>query len=335
MIKKRDEKGRIVETDFRFDNVSGNIYSQGIYRILDKTSGKSYIGCCHSNKFKKRWQKHDQRLANDEHPCAELQDAYNQYGFDNFKFEIIQDLENDSREYKFELEALIIKYIPDEKLINTMHTDKGTRVSYEMCQEIIQHRLDNKDFKEISELTGTGVGNIKKICSGKHYHTDSINREVLSKLKEISANKIFEAAKKSNNANKTVTDIQAGQIKWLSSQRRSPSTLSEYFNIPIPTLEGILKGKTYKDCPPVECPKLLKPSGIQDLIDRDKELATFFGKIRWLLKSTNKYSKIVKHLGCHRSHVGNIKNAISNGKDTYDKYPEIPCPDILEKINNA
>jgi len=62
----------------------------GIYKITNTTNNKVYIG--QSLDLKRRRAKHIQSLKNNNHTNKHLQLAFNEYGEDNFKFEIIEEL---------------------------------------------------------------------------------------------------------------------------------------------------------------------------------------------------------------------------------------------------
>lgn len=63
---------------------------RGIYKILNKTNGKFYIGS--SINIPKRWWEHKKRLRLGIHQNIHLQRAWNEYGEESFVFEIYEDL---------------------------------------------------------------------------------------------------------------------------------------------------------------------------------------------------------------------------------------------------
>lgn len=60
----------------------------GIYKITNKTNGKIYVGS--AKNINKRWKRHIYELNNQKHHNIILQNAWNKYGCDNFKIEIIE-----------------------------------------------------------------------------------------------------------------------------------------------------------------------------------------------------------------------------------------------------
>lgn len=64
----------------------------GIYRIVNKLNGKSYIGS--SVRLERRWSEHRLLLRNNKHHSPHLQRSWNKHGEENFAFEIILDVED-------------------------------------------------------------------------------------------------------------------------------------------------------------------------------------------------------------------------------------------------
>jgi len=63
----------------------------GVYKISNMINNKVYIG--ESFNIKRRWKEHIQELINNSHYSLELQKDYNTYGKDNFKFEVLEEVE--------------------------------------------------------------------------------------------------------------------------------------------------------------------------------------------------------------------------------------------------
>ena len=59
----------------------------GIYSITNIANGKRLVG--QSNNIRNRWIKHKAALKSNHHENFHLQQAYNKYGFDSFRFEIV------------------------------------------------------------------------------------------------------------------------------------------------------------------------------------------------------------------------------------------------------
>ncbi|NJO64321.1 MAG: GIY-YIG nuclease family protein [Richelia sp. RM2_1_2] len=66
-----------------------NINGSGIYKIINITNGKFYIGSARN--FRNRWNSHKYHLIRNQHENSHLQNAWNKYGENQFKFEIIEE----------------------------------------------------------------------------------------------------------------------------------------------------------------------------------------------------------------------------------------------------
>lgn len=60
----------------------------GVYKITNIINGKIYIGS--SKDIDRRWREHTYSLEDNTHSNQKLQNAWNKYGRQNFKFEIIE-----------------------------------------------------------------------------------------------------------------------------------------------------------------------------------------------------------------------------------------------------
>ena len=65
---------------------------QCVYRIFQKSSGKSYVGS--TADLKRRWKEHLCDLRYNHHPNKYLQNTFNKYGEDDFEFQYIADSNN-------------------------------------------------------------------------------------------------------------------------------------------------------------------------------------------------------------------------------------------------
>jgi group I intron endonuclease len=65
-----------------------------IYRIVNVSNGHCYVGS--ETKHGSRWRNHLYRLRNKKHHSVILQRAFNKYGDNSFRFEIIEEVEGDN-----------------------------------------------------------------------------------------------------------------------------------------------------------------------------------------------------------------------------------------------
>ena len=68
-----------------------NSYMSGIYKIVNIVNNKLYIGS--SKNINDRWIKHKRQLRSNTHHNIHLQRSWNKYGSDNFKFEIVENVD--------------------------------------------------------------------------------------------------------------------------------------------------------------------------------------------------------------------------------------------------
>lgn len=65
----------------------------GIYKIINKTNGKYYVGSStRLDDAHGRWYKHKHKLVKNKHVNSHLQSAWNKYGADNFEFITIEEV---------------------------------------------------------------------------------------------------------------------------------------------------------------------------------------------------------------------------------------------------
>lgn len=116
-----------------------NINSSGIYKILNKTNGKFYLGSAVN--FRKRWQLHKNQLRNNKHDNRYLQASWNKYGEVNFIFEILEFCAKD---------VLLIR---EQNLIDWMHPE------YNICKLVANSRLGVKSSPEhIAKIIKANTG---------------------------------------------------------------------------------------------------------------------------------------------------------------------------------
>jgi hypothetical protein len=75
-------------------NIDTDNKIMGIYKITNIKVGKFYIGS--SKDIEKRWKDHVYMLNRNQHHSLYFQNAWNKYGEDNFKFEIIEMINDES-----------------------------------------------------------------------------------------------------------------------------------------------------------------------------------------------------------------------------------------------
>jgi len=98
----------------------------GIYKITNKSNNKVYIG--ESFNIERRWNEHKLDLENNSHHSYKLQNDYNIYGKNNFKFEVIEEvrIRNKLVIQKVYLLAFEDKYMKQFNSINNGYNVENT-----------------------------------------------------------------------------------------------------------------------------------------------------------------------------------------------------------------
>ena len=151
----------------------------GIYRILNIVTGKVYIGSAKS--FKKRWANHKSTLKKHSHRSILLQRAWNKYGEICFRFDVIEEIENPTKELLESREQYWLdfyrSYDPEKGYnINQYATSSlGRKLSQETKNKISKATIGRSSYirtdeqKELcrKKLLGNKFGIGNKSRSGK------------------------------------------------------------------------------------------------------------------------------------------------------------------------
>jgi group I intron endonuclease len=118
-----------------------NKLKSGIYKIFNIKNDEIYIGSAVN--LKNRWNKHKWALKNKKHHSIILQRAFDKYGIDFFKFEIIEYVEVNSligREQYW-----IDKYSPTYNVLQKAGSSKGFKHSEETKRKLREMNLGSKN----------------------------------------------------------------------------------------------------------------------------------------------------------------------------------------------
>jgi group I intron endonuclease len=99
----------------------------GIYKITNVVNNKCYIGS--SKNIIKRWSEHRRQLKNGNHHSKYLQRAYDKYGIENFKYEIICECN------EYELLILEQKYFNELMPEYIIHKEAGRAIGFKHSEE--------------------------------------------------------------------------------------------------------------------------------------------------------------------------------------------------------
>ena len=118
--------------------------TSGIYKITNLSNGKCYIGS--TVNFTKRWNRHKQLLRLNKHHAPHLQAAFNKYGADNFKWEIL--LICAKSDLIFYEQRALDTYKPEYNVAKVAGAPMAGRTSSEATRKLIsQSLLGNKRSK--------------------------------------------------------------------------------------------------------------------------------------------------------------------------------------------
>lgn len=182
----------------------------GIYIIKNLANNKIYIGSAVD--IAKRWRRHKKDLNKNKHHSELLQRAWNKYGKENFKFEVIQEVLNIIHLLSYEQVYLnYYKSYENDKRYNICRT-AGSQLGLSRTEEtklkIANSLLSNNPFKGKKHKPET-IEYLRKINTGK-------------KMKEETKQKIREKLSGENapNYGKKFSDETRAKIGKASSERK-------------------------------------------------------------------------------------------------------------------
>lgn len=153
----------------------------GIYKATNLINGKNYVG--QSKDILARWQSYRTTLDYTEYKNVPFHIALKEFGFDNFKFEIIHECKES------ELDISEIKYIKELNSClkwensNGYNVDEGGNFARNGRKSKRVIRKDTgevfKSVKEAFKVTGCSDAGISKCCTGRQqYVFDKYNNKI-------------------------------------------------------------------------------------------------------------------------------------------------------------
>jgi len=240
----------------------------GIYKIQNKINGKMYVGKT-KGKFKKRWSSHLCNLRKGKSGCCILQHAWNKYGEENFKFEIIAEGDF-TKEGLSNLEEIFIKLYGNynvEKVSKNLPQSKEKSKKLSKAQKKVWSDLEYKKQRVANMYTDAWdlYPQIVKFWKDKNNGRGSCNHpgtveiqtkfnlprsivdRMLIKIKEDKSIEIIEAYNKEEIYKFWLDSTNAGQLKYKHPGRR---IISKKFNISEAKTKALIKEfklfKSYK-----------------------------------------------------------------------------------------
>ena len=137
----------------------------GIYKIVNTTNGKYYVGS--SCNIKQRWDDHKIRLQHNRHSNEHLQNSWNKYGKEQFTLVIVEDV---SRENLLLIEQKYLDIAKNNDICyNIKFVAEGGGCSEEGRLKIIEANRRRKGSNHSIETRHK----ISKSMTGKHLTLDS------------------------------------------------------------------------------------------------------------------------------------------------------------------
>jgi len=207
----------------------------GIYCIENLKNGKKYIG--QAVNLKQREKKHFSSLKGNYHSNTHLQNSYNKYGKNNFKFRVLLYCES------FELtryEQFFVDLYAPELLYNVrlecVDSNQGITLSKEARKKISESHNGKHHSKETKEKISEANSGKNNSNYGKHPSKET--RKKMSEAKrgencyssKLTENQVFEILDLYYNKSKTQMDI------------------SKMFPVNDKTISKIVRGKLWKSC---------------------------------------------------------------------------------------
>lgn len=123
----------------------------GIYKIINKTNGKYYIGS--SQNIERRWETHKSQLNTQKHINIFLQRSWNKYSSDNFELKIIQNCDGYSREEIFLIEQNYLDNLSEETYNLSKNAKGGDNLTNHPNREEIISRITASIIKRYNEMS--------------------------------------------------------------------------------------------------------------------------------------------------------------------------------------
>ena len=157
-----------------------------IYKIINDTNGKIYIGKTSHTTIEERFKEHcidSKKLRCEKRP---LYDAMNKYGIEHFHIEQIEEVENDEIASEREIYWInkLRTYIGFEDCVGYNATLGGDSKRYYDYKELANKYLELKNQKETAKFFNCDIETIRKACIEENIEIISSQQQARDRQKK-------------------------------------------------------------------------------------------------------------------------------------------------------
>ncbi len=197
----------------------------GVYMIINLKNGKCYIGS--SKNIENRWENHRKALNNKDHFNNYLQNSWNKYGEESFKFVILEETGNKLEREQFYIDQYDPEYnILEDVKANPMQGRRHTEEAKEKISEMLsgennpiygKERPRKVKEKMIKTLEGKMAGENNPFYGKEHSKKAKQKMSEAHKGKEFSKehrqklSKAQEEREYSKERNRKISEAQRGE----------------------------------------------------------------------------------------------------------------------------
>lgn len=191
--------------------------NKGIYKIINLVNNKIYIGS--SNNIKKRFSHHKHSLINNKHYNKYLQNSFNKYTINNFKFEILEECSKENLLIREQYYLDLLK--PEYNLLKVAGSNLGTKFTQEHKNKIGNSNKNKVRSEELKERWS----NIKKDMKYNHIYKNLYKKAlpyIQRKIVQLDLdeniikywNSISECCRSLNLDNSSITKVCKGKLNY-------------------------------------------------------------------------------------------------------------------------
>lgn len=197
--------------------------SNGIYKILNQINGKYYIGSSYN--IERRWITHKSHLKNHTHINIALQRAWDKYGPDAFKLEILLNCDGYTRDERFEAEQFYLDNIPNGNYNLSKYAGGGDNTSYHPEKDKIIEKITKSVKQRYESMTDEERDKLSIAMSGENNpmygktHSEEARNKISQKV--IAYNKTHDNYRLGKTFEETFGEEEVIRIKRILSDAAS------------------------------------------------------------------------------------------------------------------